>query len=58
MKEKKLNKVQKLPKVKHSETDKKLIEETIAAIVPMKKERFDNNWCSTLDFLSLKKRNH
>lgn len=58
MREKKLEKTKKLPKVKHSETDKKLIEETLAAIVPIKKESFENNWCSTLDFLSPKKRNH
>ncbi len=58
MREKKLDKIKKLPKAKHSETDKKLIVSTLAAIVPIKKERFDNSWCSTLDFLSPEKRNH
>ena len=58
MREKKLDKIKKLPKVKHLETDKKLIVSTLAAIVPIKKESYENNWCSTLDFLSPEKRNH
>jgi hypothetical protein len=61
---KKTNKNGKLPtakdyenlKIKLSEADKKRIALTRAALQAIEKENCGGNWCSTLDFLSLKKR--